>query len=328
VQPCSAAGSCMLCMTADVKPDTGPLWIEDSSGDLCRRRRPLHPDCAVCRGAHAKEAVQYYAAFTAYAHGSGGRCAASAARSAVWRSASWRRQVLLLRQQTQRLHDGTDHPCSVPYVTSCGPRSTCRSKTSFSPPSASAWLPAVVEPPDEDLADGGASPAAHLSASEAADTAAPAEISWEIDLSAAAEEAGDAEDASAQTALQPPEGISWDVDISSADAASASPPEHGQDSAAAPAAVDWDVQLDSAGAGGGADAAPETAAIDWDFTMDDAGTGEEAVSGHAADGLGVAASGDAGHDAHPAADPLLAALMDSSDARARSGRLPCVRPLD
>ena len=148
-------------------------------------------------------------------------------------------------------------------------------------------LPAVIEPPDEQLPDTEVPANAQQSAANGADTAAPAEISWDFDMSAAAVEAGDTEDVSAQTAQQLPEEISWDVDVSSADATTA-----------------------------GADQASDTG-IDWDLSLEDAGMEQEESDGHAAAGDAAAASSSAGHSGRPAAEPLLAALMDSSDARAR-----------
>jgi hypothetical protein len=147
---------------------------------------------------------------------------------------------------------------------------------------------AVIEPPDEQLPDSDAPADAQQSAASGADTATPAEISWDFDVSAAAAEAGDAEDVSAQTAQQLPEEISWDVDVSSADTTTA-----------------------------GADQAGDTG-IDWDLSLEDAGMEKEDSDGHAAAGGAAAeAPGSTSHSGRPAAEPLLAALMDSSDARAR-----------
>ena len=148
-------------------------------------------------------------------------------------------------------------------------------------------FPAVIEAPDEQLPDADAPADAQQSAANDADTAAPAEISWDFDVSAAAVEGGNADDVSAQTAQQLPEGVSWDVDVSSADATSA-----------------------------GADLTGDTG-IDWDLSLEDAGMEQEDSTGHAAAGDAAAASGSAVHSGRPAAEPLLAALMDSSDARAR-----------
>lgn len=126
------------------------------------------------------------------------------------------------------------------------------------------------------------------SAASGGDTAAPAEISWDFDISAAAGQGGDADDVSAQTAQQLPEGISWDVDVSSADATSA-----------------------------GADLTGDTG-IDWDLSLEDAGVEQEDSNSQAAAGdAAAAASVSAGHGGRPAAEPLLAALMNSSDARGR-----------
>lgn len=149
-------------------------------------------------------------------------------------------------------------------------------------------FPAVIERPDEQLPDADVPADAQQSAANDADTATPAVISWDVDISAAAAEGDDVEDVSAQTAQQLPEEISWDVDVSSADAT--------------PAGADL----------------PSDIGIDWDLSLEGAGMEQEDSDGHAAAGdAAAAASGSDGHSRRPAADPLLAALMDSSDARAR-----------
>ena len=137
-----------------------------------------------------------------------------------------------------------------------------------------------------------------LAAGSGADNAAaPAHIRWHIDF-------GGLGDAGVSDAAEPGAGAADGGGGGAAD-------------------IDWDVQLDTAGAGGDGEGAGAPAAVDWDVSVDDAGAGDagsgaaEAGSGSSAnDAAGDAAAG-RGSSPEEAAGPLVAALMDSGDARAR-----------
>lgn len=227
-----------------------------------------------CGAAGVAEALRYYAAFTAYAHALPDSGGSGSAGAA---------EVLpsLRAVQAGEVPPGT-----------------------------------VLEPPaGEETGQAGvhAQQGAGSSGGGGGDPTAPAEISWDIDLSAAAKDAGDSSAASEQTAA--PAGISWDIDMAAADSAAAD--SETADTAAA--TVDWDVEMDGAGAGDDAGSGMQPTTIDWDLSVDDSGTGEQqtgdsgGASSTAAAGAGAAESDRGG----AAADPLVAALMDSSDARAR-----------
>lgn len=110
-----------------------------------------------------------------------------------------------------------------------------------------ALLTAVLEPPPgEETGQAGVNAqqqGASSSGGGGGSPTAPAEISWDIDLSAAAGGAGESSAAFEQTAA--PAGISWDIDSAAADSAAAD----GAAADSAAAAVDWDVQMDGDGAG-------------------------------------------------------------------------------